>query len=136
MSYILLKMASVSDQTPQASSAQSTNKPMKEVVQRMFYIDQRNERIFRIIAICYEYNRKSKTLKYGASIFYETKKPEEKFRNFNLKSIRSNIRTTAQTRFEKNPVVINNISDDQNLNVFHLKIRNLLHKNSVKNRNN
>lgn len=95
------------------------NKPRKEVIQRTinYYEIQGNKK--RIITVAYKYNRITKQLTYGATVFRtDLKNPE----TYNSEAHQR----TATQRFTKKPVIIENFTDESTLNDFHKKIRKQL----------
>ena len=73
----------------------------------------------RIGTIYYEYNRATKTIRYGASIF---RNDTDTAAGFN----RDQHVVTAQGRFKKHPVVVENFSDNTTLKDFNYRLRQLL----------
>ncbi len=74
---------------------------------------------FRRGIIYYEYNRQTKTLKYGASIFQTTSKHPEHYDS-------AGHHRTAKNRLEQHPVVVENFPDNTTLVDFQFRLRKLL----------
>lgn len=74
---------------------------------------------FRRGIIYYEYNRQTKTLKYGASIFKTTSKHQEHYDSIGHHH-------TAKNRLEQYPVIVENFSDNTTLIDFQSRLRKLL----------
>lgn len=80
--------------------------------------------IKRIVTVYYKYNRQKNVLKYGASIYVL----DESYNHFDRKKHVE----SAMGRFNKNPVVVNDVTDDSNIAKFNRKIRRLVHRYGVK----
>ena len=75
----------------------------------------------RHITVNYEYDRPTKTLKYGASVF-RPKVPQDVF-------TKKGHRETAEARRIKCPVVLEEFDDGASINDLHFKIREMIHPN-------
>ena len=101
------------------------NKIPKEQRPLYFYIHEKKEHgKNRIITFCYLYNKETKMLKYGATIF-KKEKPKDCF-------CKKTHRKTALDRFEKYPVIV----DTSQMNLFEkdmwrTNVRKLLFENGV-----
>ncbi len=106
---------------------QYEKKPMKPSVSRMVnfkeFIQKMNAH--RIVTVKYEYNRIDKTLKYGAVIYMPELGDNKKYN-------KSGHVKTANTRFTNSPIVVNNFTDDKDIKLFHVAIRQQIHKYGVK----
>ncbi len=106
---------------------QYEKKPMKPSVTRVVnfkeYSPNANKR--RIVTVKYEYNRVEKVLKYGAVIYTSALKSTDKYDR--LGHVK-----TANERFTNSPIVVNNFTDDKNIKLFHLSIREQIHICGVK----
>ena len=81
---------------------------------------------FRRGIIYYEYNRQTKTIKYGASIFNtDAKKPDHYDSAGHHK--------TAKERFEQSPVTVENFADNTTLPDFNKRLRQLLFRYGCRN---
>lgn len=98
--------------------------PQKSVVNRVCYFEEDNASKHRNITVNYEYDRVTKTLKYGASI-YCTKL--DGARHFSKQAHRE----TARGRLVKCPVVVTGFEDNGNLDDFNKNIRPLLYRHGV-----
>jgi len=72
----------------------------------------------RLVTVYYEYDRETKTLTYGCSVFKKSKPSD----SFNHKAHN----TTALGRFKVRPVVLTNVEDNGTLDEFHTKLRELI----------
>lgn len=81
---------------------------------------------FRRGIIYYEYNRQTKTIKYGASIFQTDARRPDHYDS-------AGHHKTAKTRFEEQPVTVENFVDNTTLPDFNQRLRNLLFKYGCKN---
>lgn len=81
---------------------------------------------FRRGIIYYEYNRQTKTIKYGASIFQTSAKKPEHYDS-------AGHHKTARERFEQHPVTVENFADNTTLPDFNQRLRNLLFRYGCKN---
>ena len=120
-----LSMTSVESTHP-VKPGTRVGKPKKQIVQNLFRYHERTKRtgeLTRTFTIQYEYNRDTKTLKYGAAIF----RPDAKVDRLDGSAHNQ----TAKRRFEKKPVVVENVEDTGTLKDFQYKIRNLIHTYGV-----
>ena len=109
----------------QPQTTVSSNPTPRVVVERIVHFVEVNKTAFtRHITICYTYNRQTKTLTYGASIF---RKPTECKQSFNRRAHNA----TARTRMTVRPVVIENFSDEGTVSEFNQRVRKLLMKHKV-----
>ena len=115
-------------QTQPQTQVQVQYKPKRQtveqqpIVKRMVGFTEVHGDNKRIGTIMYEYNRVTKTLRYGASIFRTSAtKPEHFDGEFRKKHL-----TTATRRFEKHPVIVENFSDDGTIQDFHNQVRKQL----------
>ena len=100
-------------------------KKTRPIVRRLFRCEENNGDIKRIVTIAYEYNRSTKVLKYGASMYKQTKDEKDIF-------IKKNQRHTAYQRLDKCPVQLHEFEDDGSLHNFHMAIRKMLYKYGAK----
>ena len=111
-------------QTQTQTQTQPNRKPISQqpIVKRMVGFKEVQGDSRRIGTIMYEYNRETRTLRYGASIFRTSaSKPE----HFDGETRKKHLKT-ALSRFEKHPVIVENFSDDSTLQDFHGRVRQLL----------
>lgn len=102
----------------------------RTTVNRLFHHKDTNNK--RVVTIYYEYDREKFILKYGACIFSF----DENDKSFSGKMRYKNTKT-AENRYEKNPVILENIKDEFNsVRKFHKYIRSLVHKKGVKGKDN
>lgn len=113
------------EQEEKKKNKPSVKKEMKPVVSRTVTVKETSGKFKRNILIKYEYNRDNKTLKYGAVISKMSLDNSVKYdRESHLK--------TAEKRFEKQPVTLENFTDEGSNRMFNEKIRAQLHKYGVK----
>lgn len=75
----------------------------------------------RLVTVYYEYNRETKTLTYGCSVFRKSKPSD----SFNHKAHNA----TARGRFTVRPMTLNDVEDNGTLEEFHAKLRDLIGTN-------
>jgi len=103
----------------QATTQQKVPEIQKQVVTRILGFKETANGKRRIGTIYYEYNRQTKTIKYGASIFRTDAKKPEHF-------VRADHIQTATNRFNKHPITVTNFPDNTTLQDFNQRIRELL----------
>lgn len=97
---------------------------------RFIHRIEKNKYVERIITIYYEYDRQTKRLKYGATIFKKDANTTKEV--FNKKEHNK----TALNRCQKKPIIIDNFEDvNGNLKNFEDKIRKMLYQYGVKSKN-
>lgn len=97
----------------------------KKVVTRVFRCKETGGDTRRIITVKYEYDRDQQKLTYGSTIWKSTKDCKDKY------SHEAHLKT-AERRFNKSPVVIENFSDEGKLGELHQKIRKQLFKHGCR----
>ena len=100
-------------------------KNTRPIIRRVFRCEENKGNTKRIVTIAYEYNRPDKILKYGASMFKQTKGEKDTF-------IKKNQRHTAYERLDKCPVRLDKFDDNDSLHTFHAKIRKMLYVHGTK----
>lgn len=108
-------------QTQDQAKAQRKPISQQPIVKRMVGFKEIHGNTRRVGTIMYEYNRETRTLRYGASIFRTSADKPEPF-------VRANHLKTAANRFEKHPVIVENFADDSTLRDFNERLRQLLFK--------
>lgn len=120
-------MESVSPQSTQVQAqdegvSTQVQKQPKDVVTRTVAVRDRKTKIGvkRVAVLHYQFNRETKTLTYGATLF----KPESSRQKFDF----AGHAQTAEKRFNKYPVVVTDVKDDGSLGDFNKYLRSLLFK--------
>jgi hypothetical protein len=91
---------------------------MKPEVTRTVHFKELHTKVKRYVTIHYNYNRLTKTLKYGGVIFKITD---------NTKYDRLGHIETAKKRYETRPITITNFTDDKDIKWFHQCLRKQLY---------
>lgn len=106
---------------PKQDQKDQKDQKKNAVVSRLFRMKENS----RVVTVKYEYDRDSKTLRYGATIF-RREHPKDNF-------TKKDHRQTAIDRFTKRPVVLSNFEDNEKtIPDFHKKIRKQLFEHKVK----
>ena len=78
----------------------------------------------RTIAVVFNYDRSTRELRYGASIFRAD--DDESRKKLRQRATRKSHRMTALGRLNKNPVVVHDFQDTEKIDQFNDKVRKLL----------
>lgn len=114
------KNVKISGQVGILEQATKETKPIKQFVNRVVILRENNN----IVTIKYEYDRHNKIVKYGATVFSKNGK--------NMDYSQKGHTETATKRFNNNPVVINDFTDDGTHKEFFGKLRKALFTHGVK----
>lgn len=90
-----------------------------ETVKRVFRFKEDDKTSRRLFTVAYNYNRKTQVLQYGGAV-YRTGKTGT------FACSKKTHRVTAEGRLAKRPVVVENFTDDGDLDVFHDKLKKLV----------
>lgn len=86
----------------------------------------------RIVVVAYNYNRETKELKYGATIYREDDpKSDETTKHESRPFSREGHRARAEKRLERHPIIINGFEDKGMMEEFDYELRKCIRKNGV-----
>jgi len=102
-------------------------KELRPVVAGLYHFKEQSKTTQRVVTVQYKYDRKNNQLSYGAVIWKDSPDSKSKYD-------RKAHNQTANERFTKYPVVVDNFQDDGNLTDFQKNVRKQVYRYGVRNR--